>query len=428
MADLWLSLYLKTSLNMTELETLYQTNKDRLSAMAVECTVLTPLHIGDGNSYSPLTDFVVKSEDGQDWVQFINKAQSFSQILGDPEKTAQYLDTVRAYTNKNKAAFFQSPLFAELKTDIVVYKQRVPYVEAEGQPQPQEFSSCIKSNGNWYIPGSTIKGALCNIRLAAILRNRQYGKGVKNMLDDLNSGSEKINWTSLSKLNKFIEQRCTEYERRFLHAEDFISGNQETQIIKCFRYSQKYDDSRVPLCYEVIPEGQVVHGQLSYNGLEFLMQHAQNEWFLRKNGNQSDFKKHKSRILQHETKDTELSNAAYLCRLANQFAKEQLEAEIAEVEKFGTEIWRMYESHLNQLLQLCNSLSGKECLIRLGAGKWYFHQTVALWLKKELHSDVWETYLKWIDKKYEEGGVFPRSRVFTGRDSKPMGWIKIAFN
>lgn len=120
----------------------------------LKITTLSPLAINDGEVLSPLSDYYV-SEGRLHYVD----ADKFQQLLGKDEALAeQYESKVEEMKIDSADRFFNDLISTQEKRSSISRSETVPYKGGN----TLQLRTIIKSNGNPYIPGSAIKGAIKN--------------------------------------------------------------------------------------------------------------------------------------------------------------------------------------------------------------------------------------------------------------------------
>lgn len=122
-------------------------------------TTVTPLHISNGEQLGFGLDYIIKNEAAFHKLNFIKLSEKFASDHLFDFKNDYSLDSIIKLIESNKKDI--SDEFTHFKVLITKpFSEHLKNPKAAGQRYVSEF---INSNGKFYIPASSVKGALCTI-------------------------------------------------------------------------------------------------------------------------------------------------------------------------------------------------------------------------------------------------------------------------
>ncbi len=122
-------------------------------------TTLTPLHISNGEQLGFGLDYIIKNEAAFHKLNFIKLSEKFaSDKLFDFARPYNLNDIIKLIEDKKREITDEFSFYKVLITKS--FSEHLMNPKAEGQSYVSEF---INSNGRFYIPASSVKGALLTV-------------------------------------------------------------------------------------------------------------------------------------------------------------------------------------------------------------------------------------------------------------------------
>ncbi|MCT4596996.1 MAG: type III-A CRISPR-associated RAMP protein Csm5 [Vallitalea sp.] len=141
----------------------------------IKITVLSPVHIGNGDVLSPYTDFIINN--GR--IVILDSQKLFEKI--EPHVMEKYLQRIKKTKSNNSNKYTLSKL---------IYENNIDYTDCEitesefiYSNKQSEIQMHIKTKDQLYIPGSSIKGAIRTTMMYDI-HNQIQGCKKKNRLTE----------------------------------------------------------------------------------------------------------------------------------------------------------------------------------------------------------------------------------------------------
>lgn len=378
------------------------------------CKVLTPLHIGMGENYSPLTSYFL-DKDGD--VNLIDETE-FGKLLAEKSLTDKFCTQVLsvAGTRKNEliSEFFHKN---NIETNLSkISKQRI---KGHKIVTPTEINKFITEHGKYFVPGSTLKGAIIASAIYSFLLyppgedDHELEKWIKALLlksKNIASFKEEVN------LNKWLLKNERFNSTDLQIKDSFVNGNAgvySTNRIKIEDEEDEIDD--MSLLKECIEPNSTFDIKI-------------------------DFRYYKKEY--HDLRYNVLINSIMpkkdgsigLIKVINTKSKELLEYEISELE--GNYKFEGYVEYLKIILEKIEKYPDKAYL-RIGAGKMNFYQSIGLSLHRYLeenpksrNAEIWLLFLKYCfeRKDLDLSEIIPSTRVVCTENQQPMGWIEMSLN
>ena len=212
--------------------------------MRVRLKVLTPVHIGSGETLSRM-DFVLR--DGKvfvlDWAKI---ADHFDY------KTVELL-----LLSKNLKNFFQKVRIEGFSK----YSMRF----SSNKTLQREIRCAIRDplSKDLYIPGSSVKGAIVRQLLMEFLKNEK--KFLEKIVRIVRNSGRKLNWSvNFTKFDKEIEGNISSYEQLMGHSiviSDFFPKRRCTGVVE--KITIHLPKRNIHVYAEVIPEGTILEGEIT---------------------------------------------------------------------------------------------------------------------------------------------------------------------
>jgi CRISPR-associated RAMP protein, csm5 family len=382
------------------------------SQYRIKLTTLTPVCIGDGNKINSITDYICD----RNRIYYLNKEKIAERLAGDDEMMDRYMNGIISNMNNNRTEFdlkdFLEKVLKLSLYDYALYSiegksqtniSRSPYISG-GKSQKQtknEINTIIKNpDRNPYIPGSTLKGAIKTAFLYDWLLDKN-NEWCKKYLQNMNN--EKIE----EALKEELEAEFDSYQLG-VHDSSMFDFEKKCKIIENKRLSIKTLKTEIPQSWECILEDKTCETQI---------------WDVRKN------------------------NKAYswedICRVVNRYTQHQNIREIELLEDISENGNIKYKDERikDSLIEFYEEMDAEigdnsNCIfMRIGSGKGYFYNSVALALYDADDSHDKRNFKQLLEKSdYDKKGKkksnlnpdeFPITRVIELSDNQPLGWVKL---
>ena len=386
------------------------------TAFPVTIKVLTPLHIGNGETLSPYADYVLDSNRN---LRLIN-ADALATALYDQKQIDHYIKDVIDTSTISKQAVLSQFIQHDLKADINAFMSKET-LEGFGIENPILVDRCITTDGKAYLPGSSLKGAIRSALLHHWLRSGNTGS--KNALEAFMMALKELNRRSDMSVGKKIGA----VEKKFseLVEESFFGSikQKERLPMSCLRVndtgtclitdrgawqadriSLKTGESSQYNIKECVRPGTIFSTTISIDYYESRQYHA---------------------ILEAINSKESLYEVLY------QYTYDNLEHEWMLLGMMDERIQRHaltpYDDFVNKTKDEMENSPASVSYLRIGAGKMQLYQTIGNALYKHLGNDdehpSWCLYLDYL-AKFEEisRNVYPATRILTADSQLPFGW------
>ncbi len=386
----------------------------------VKIKLLTPVHIGNGDTLSPYADYVL---DGKKNVCLIN-ADILAGELYEKQQINTYVKTVIATEKDSKELVLSRFVQHNMGSDIN-YFMTGEILPGHGIENPILIDRCITTDGDAYIPASSIKGAI----RSALLHNwlcsgsADSKNALKSFIQSLQEFTRRSDYSTSKKI--------TEIEKKFgLLVEDIFFGSikqKERLPMSCFRlvdtgtctFAQRaaYQAERINL----------VTGESSkYNIKECISPGTDFTTTI-----SIDF----YRAQQYHPVLEAVNSKAGLFNILYQYSLDNLEHEWMLLgmipEAIQQKAVKPYDTFVSSLKQQVESADESTSFLRLGAGKMQLYQTIGNALYKYTGNDDnhpdWCLYLDYLAKFNEvDRTVYPVTRIFCAGTQMPFGWAELS--
>lgn len=377
----------------------------------IKIETLTPLHIGDGNSLTSIGEFKITSNK----IQFINTEKLVDDL--DESQLNQYTNKILEKEQNTDAWVF---LEKNLGIDLGNYISReIDYncpANFDSLSNNRILELAVTTEGEKYIPGSSLKGAIRNVIFAYLIFNSNFG--LKDSIEQIikNNGFEKIK-NQIEKEEKKHLDKDFKYIRpqdSNIITNDAICG----EIAKRRHFLQV--EPEVELLRECIKEGYKIDMTLS-----ILTDHISIFDFLQ------------------EKKLNRLFN------LINKITEHYIDFEIKHLNNLLTikkdEVTEALINFLKTQKTAIDKANGKYAILRMGKGKTYFFQTILPFLSEDTQEKLLTKMLSKrvngmnlkIEKENKENNSslekivlgkyiekYPQTRILT-KDNQMFGWVKL---
>lgn len=412
--------------------------------MKLQLKTITPVFIGsnDTKKLSPYSDYVQTD----DKIKIIDN-DKFSDLLSrDLKLVDNYVENVKEMDKSNTQSIFSLGDFVKnkLKTDVdEILKEEYKVIGNTGKTIISRFT---ESSGRYFIPGSTLKGAFRTALYYFWLEKDISGKDSLNrfvkelikifeekgkLLEKKNAGT-RLDDTEFKRLNYLSKSSNVTKETKNVFDETLLFGRNEESDSKNIRFSDStfidkeyfivLNSSRLNFgnAKDEMPIWNISLYKDVYSEFELNIVGKFNNPFLGK-------------------LKTESLN--YIYQIINNFSKSLIKYEIENIEEIKDEalinklsgIKKYYE----YLLDIIVKSDNKFCILRLGAGKTYYDNSIGLLFinfakDNEKNQNLFKIYrdLFEIGKKSKysfKNDIFPITRSFYNIDGAlyPPGWVAI---
>jgi len=368
---------------------------DEYKHYKLRCKTMTPVHIGTGESLASIGDYYTSSNR----LFIIDKAKLDLYIdpVNNKDFFVRYLSEIKKNVSLSKSDFSIVPFLKEngIELEKVTSEIAVPIMTSGYKSHKNsQLKLAVKQKKQLYLPGSSIKGA---IKTALFYH---YLISNPDVLSKWNKSIE-----NSSSKQKYLEEWATSVERGF---NQFFKGE------KCDYNLLRIDDSP-SLDNECRGVWETARFHLYKSNEEILT------WLTEAIAPGTSFNMGITLLPKFNVNFLKFLNDADITTIfsiINKFSKDQLVKEIKEIEtsRLSQEVKSIIVDQLKQLLNVIQN--DNQAIIRIGAGKSFFYNTVCTLLDKT-HMEILRSTVK-IGKIDES--IFPLTRTIT-TDYKQFGWI-----
>jgi CRISPR type III-A-associated RAMP protein Csm5 len=361
----------------------------------LHCKTLSPVHIGNGESMASIGDYYTSSNH----LFFIDKEKldSFLDPIDNKDFFDIYIKEIKKNVSLSKSDFSIVPFLEEngIKLDDISLENGTPILTSNYKSHKNsQLRMTVRQNGLQYLPGSSIKGAIKTVLFYNyLLKNPDILNEWLDIIENCSKRREYLSeWkeTIEKEFNQFFKNEKSDYN--LLRIADTVAFDKSHESIWETARFHLYRSNDEMVTW--LSEGITIDTpfELSVTIIpEFYSQFLQ--------------------FLNSRELDS-------LFSMINKFSRDQLQLEIKEIQgsHLSNDVKRIILEKLNGLLQYTEN--DKQTIIRVGAGKSFFYNTICALLDK-VHFEKLRT-LVGIGKKDET--LFPLSRTFT-TDYECFGWI-----
>ena len=357
----------------------------------LEVEVLTPLHIGNGEELTSVGEFITHPSK----IEFLDQ-EAFIKSLSKEQR--------QTYIEKIVSAGQQFDFVEVLKELGVSYEDKVirsiPLNHKELDTKNNNpLQCCIKTQGEAYIPGSSIKGMLRTAVLAHFLEKEPYALyEIEANFNEMGSKKAIMDYWLKQEKNILLENRHRQYGAVFhnIRPVDSTTVSDEKLVIEQVRRQHFFgvDSDNLDWLSECIAAGTHLPFQLN------IIPNFPYWYFIAEALNSGKV----SRIFN----------------IINRYSKKTIAHEIKLLQKSTQPEAKELITKLKTLLQEIKNAKSQYAITRIGKGKTLFFQTFLPLLSEETQEKIIQ-----LLRKEDEQGDFPQSRVLTVKDNQMMGWVKI---
>lgn len=371
------------------------------SQYRIKLTTLTPICIGDGKTINPVTDYIYDRNRNQ--VHYLNKEKIAERLAGDDELMDRYMSGIISNMNNNRTEFDLKD-FLEKVLKLSLHDYALYSIEGKNT---KELNTIIKNPDiSPYIPGSTLKGAIKTAFLYDWLLDKNNGWRKRYLQNIDNKEVE-------PRLRKELETELDSYQLR-VHDSSMFDFEKNCKIIENKRISIKTGALTIPQSWECISENKTCETQI---------------WEMRKG----------DKIYSWED----------ICRVVNRYTQHQNIREIELLENINENGNIKYKDKRikDSLIKFYEEMDAEiednpNCIfMRIGSGKGYFYNSIALalydaddssdkddflkLLKKSGYGKIYDRKIKRMKEYDLKPYEFPITRFIELSDNQPLGWVKL---
>lgn len=419
-----------------------QTMAVPLHVYDVGLEVLSPVAIGSGENerLSPYVDYVHERKH----IRLIDQKKLMVKLASDPILAEEYLRGIRKIDNNRSSFDLRDFIANQLKLDLdEVTSGRI---ESRVDKQKQHITRCISSNNRAFIPGSTLKGA---IRTGVLVDWLVQSDSAQETYDDI---CDTVRLSDPAAIKRYgdleVGRKCfgqiEDDQFRNLHVSDFHNGEEHNTFITtrlrtdCTLFEDNPDfigtrgfrsshgnkqNKKMRFQCEAIKPGSVYKGELRLHGrlIEGVVLEQEDE----PNEKYFDF-----------LRQNDLSQLLTKVNDFSRFIAEREMKILSENRQFSLAI-KFYQYLHGQICSLPEYQS-HTAIIRLGAGKTWFDNSIGLMYNEEYHEER-ELLCGLVGLAFANDNTrrtvkatsnFPKTRSFTelnGKPNEPFGWVKLTF-
>ncbi|SHI73513.1 CRISPR-associated protein Csm5 [Cruoricaptor ignavus] len=350
----------------------------------IKLTTLSPVCIGSGEKLSPYADFII--DQANEGIHYINKA-AVEKILGEyPELMDDYVSGI---TSGNQNFSLKSFLEEELNLDEEEYILKS--YQCSGT-EIKELNTIVKNAGQKpYIPGSTIKGAIKTALLYDWTKSNEGMRWANDYLNSLENDFVRKN------LEKKLDSELAKIELQISDTDEF--GYDALSIVNVNKIKITTGVDRVKTLWEAVLENKSTHFTANF-------------------GNQ---------------------NWEQIFPKINLYSKECNEMEMFLLDNAGQTFSQDYKVDYDDLLQFYREKSNQidranrenAACLRIGNGKGFYYNTVALALYNADNSNNKQNFTKFLrnngfkNPPLIDAKKFPLTRAIELGEFLPVGWVKL---
>ena len=371
------------------------------SQYRIKLTTLTPVCIGDGKTINPVTDYIYDRNRNQ--IHYLNKEKIAERLAGDDELMDRYMSGIISNMNNNRTEFDLKD-FLEKVLKLSLHDYALYSVEGKNT---KELNTIIKNpDRSPYIPGSTLKGMIKTAFLYEWLLDKNNG-WCKKYLQNMNDKDKE------RELKRELEAEFDSYQLG-IHDSNMFDFEKKCKIIENKRISIKTGALTIPQSWECISENKTCETQI---------------WEMRKGDKTYSWED--------------------ICRVVNRYTQHQNIREIELLEGISEKGNIKYKDEriIDSLIKFYEEMDAgiednpNSLFMRIGIGKGYFYNSVALalydadnssdnndflkFLKKSGYGKIYDRKIKRMKEYDLNPDEFPITRFIELSDNQPLGWVKL---
>jgi len=361
--------------------------------MNLQIEILTPVSVGSGEVLSPYSDYVydkgyVYYLDHDSLLEQINKRPNGQRLIDE------FVNVVKGQAKSNDPDKIKLKGF--LERNGLDYKKYCYWKLPASEEVREQVQLHVKSAGQPYIPGSSLKGAIRTALLTHLLFLDNEDKFIKYI------NEEKEKSRSFSYIGQDIFGKFGDDSLKYLQVSDSRPFNQEDmKIVKFYKFNLKNKKLDIPIVKEVLSQG------VSTISIKI-----------------SEPKEELNKLNRKLSSLLFERNEAVLLEIINEYTNKNIEIELEQLQKFKSAETAEIEKFYRSLLESLKSADKKkEAYLRIGSGKTYYNNTIAQKLSVQNIERIVKNNFKKANPK-----AFPLTRtvVLEGGRREVPGWIKIS--
>ena len=369
-------------------------NKYQHQTYTVNITTLSPLHIGSGEQLSSVGEYFVSA----------NHA-----VFLDNDALMQHLHNeglLQAYVEHIHNKGIQFDFYETLQTmgvNLDAFRHKAIKLNQSGliTGKNNELRLCIKTNGEAYIPGSSLKGLIRTAIIFDLLKkeNRQW----KDFIEELKTGIADNDRKAIERIWKDLEKDLFPDEiAGILRLSDSDPVDEQHLVVEQIIRQHFYGENTEGLDWlcECINSDSVLSLSLAS--------------YLSPNLNYGNFEWLKS------------NNPRQLAAILNQFSRQQLLMEIELLQAASHKISLRNEllEKLQGYLEQIENANDEFAIVRLGQGKTIFFQTLLALLPDQERASLLHLLFNKGNPEIAHR-IIPRTRSLTALNNQMLGWVKL---
>lgn len=231
----------------------------------IKIEALTPIFIGDGESYFP-TDCIVSPQSRE--LKIIDKSKFLTKIYNTPAHS-KFLDLTTTNNKDNLLSFFRQTAFDCSDYSVSLSMPALDYITKRQDLYRAPIDTCIKESFHKkpILPGSTIKGMIKTAIAYHILKNNPS-----------ENSRMQANMKSNMRPDKFLTELLGNFDRdllKLVSVSDFTMEKGKLKIIHPFNKGKK-GLNPMPILLESIEAGSIFKGSIYIND-EFIKSKYKND-------------------------------------------------------------------------------------------------------------------------------------------------------
>lgn len=357
--------------------------------MNFKLEILTPVNLGCGELLSPYSDYIYD----KGYVYYIDHDLLLKELSQKPDNQRlidEFVKVVQSQAKSNVSDKFKLKSFLErVGLDFEKYSYKKLPASEEIREQVQLH---VKSAGQPYIPGSSLKGAIRTALLTHFL-SLEDEQLMKYIAEEERKSRGFFRYIGQDQFGKFNEDKL-----KYLQVSDSLPFNQEgLKIVKFYKYNLKSGSLTIPIVKEVIVSGV-------------------STCRIKMSAKKGEINGKLSLLLA--------GNEAALLEIINKYASKNVAMELEQLERFTNEETREMEKFYRSLLESIKSADkAKEAYLRIGSGKTYYDNTIAQKLSSKTKKEI-------ITRNFRRANpnAFPITRtvILDGGKKEVPGWVRIS--
>lgn len=400
-------------------------------------STITPLFIGDDKILSPYSDYIYKN--GK--VNYIDQNLLMQNIPDD--RIDYFIEQInKSAAKKDNSKKFRLEEFIEqenIDIDKITKYSAFSYIN----PKAKQIKRFISTSGRIFIPGTSIKGALRTAVIYDYLKNTNDGE---NLINKLIEQLTKIEHNFSNKKNAVLQiENKLKFEKNYRNKKELFRSlnkilypfqEQLREIIKNIETNPFGKDAKADFFKTILvsdtntlfPEDCIYIDEIKRvklkstkpTGTPFLAELLQENTNLKFSVKQN--KINENIFNKYYFSDFDINK---LFQLVNRFSKDQLQNQLKSLP---------YNYHYNgikkKIKDLLNLIENNIILIRIGANKTFFYNTIMSLLPKEQFNIFREIFRIGKNSKTNQlvRGDFPATQAFLFDNNdinNVLGWCRI---